>query len=227
MNLWQTSMKRAVLVLLAAAVVTSAAQAAQPAGRAGASSSDRPVAGYSPQELMAMSISHPWVPGFRARYHAQAKKIALQELAAISNSHPHVSTSHLKELMATANNSVPRAIVSLVNVQKPVLARSDGAIVSSVDVQSLFQPGRAGSTGATRALAPRAVSRSRSSSRARSCSCCGAGRGGRARVHPRPHDESVIRGDIADRTCAAEPNETHETPRARSAGTWLEYVAAR
>ena len=114
MNLWQTSMKRAVLVLLAAAVVTSAAQAAQPAGRAGASSSDRPVAGYSPQELMAMSISHPWVPGFRARYHAQAKKIALQELAAISNSHPYVSTSHLKELMATANNSVPSAIVSSV-----------------------------------------------------------------------------------------------------------------
>lgn len=135
MNLWQTSIKRAVLVLLAAAVVTSAAQAAQPAGRAGTSSSDRPVAGYSPQELMAMSISHPWVPGFRAHYHAQAKKIALQELAAISNSHPYVSTSHLNELMATANNSVPRAIVSLVNVQKPVLARSDGAIVSSVDVQ--------------------------------------------------------------------------------------------
>ena len=126
MNLWQTSMKRAVLVLLAAAVVTSAAQAAQPAGRAGASSSDRPVAGYSPQELTAMSISHPWVPGFRARYHAQAKKIALQELAAIANSHPYVSTSHVKELMATANNSVPSAIVSSVNVQKPVSASSGG-----------------------------------------------------------------------------------------------------
>ena len=126
-------MKRAVLVLLAAAVVTSAAQAAQPAGRAGASSSDRPVAGYSPQELTAMSISHPWVPGFRARY--QAKKIALQELTAIANSHPHVSTSHVKELMATANNSVPSAIVSSLNVQKPVSARSARAIVSSVNVQ--------------------------------------------------------------------------------------------
>ena len=126
MNLWQTSMKRAVLVLLAAAVVTSAAQAAQPAGRASTSTSDRPVAGYSPQELMGMSISHPWVPGFRARYRAQAKKIALQELAAISTSHPQVSTSHVKELMARATNSVPSAIVSSVNVQKPVSPRSGG-----------------------------------------------------------------------------------------------------
>ena len=73
-----------------------------------------------------MSISHPWVPGFRARYHAQAKKIALQELAAISNSHPYVSTTHVKELRATANNSAPRAIVSSVNVQKPVSASSGG-----------------------------------------------------------------------------------------------------
>lgn len=126
MNLWQTSMKRAVPVLLAAAVVTSAAQAAQPAGRAGAGSGNRPVAGYSPQELMGMSISHPWVPGFRARYHSQAKKIALQELMAIANSHPQVSASHVKELMATVNNSVPSAIVSSVDVQKPVSARSGG-----------------------------------------------------------------------------------------------------
>ena len=98
MNLWQTWMKRAVLVLLTAAIVTSAAQAAQPAGRAGASSSDRPVVGYSAQELTAMSISHPWVPGFRAHFHAQAKKTALQELTAIASSHPYVSTSHVKEL---------------------------------------------------------------------------------------------------------------------------------
>ena len=126
MNLWRTSMKRAVPVLLAAAVVTSAAQAAQPASRAGASSSDGPVAGYSPEELMGMSISHPWVPGFRARYQAQAKKNAQQELAAITDSHPDVSTSHVKGLMATANKSVPRAIVSLVNVQKPVSAKSGG-----------------------------------------------------------------------------------------------------
>lgn len=126
MNLWQTSMKRAVLALLAAAVVTSAAQAAQPAGRASASTSDRPAAGYSPQELMGMSISHPRVPSFRARYQAQAKKIALQELTAIANSHPYVSTSHAKELMATANNSVPSAIVSSVDVQKPVTASSRG-----------------------------------------------------------------------------------------------------
>jgi hypothetical protein len=123
-NLWQTSLKRAVLALLASAIVTSAAQAAEPAGRAGASSSDRPVAGYSPQELTAMSISHPWVPGFRERY--QAKKIALQELTAIANSHPQVSTSHVKELMATANNSVPSAIVSSVNVKMPVSAKSGG-----------------------------------------------------------------------------------------------------
>jgi hypothetical protein len=126
MNLWQTSMKRAVPVLLAAAVVTSAAQAAQPAGRAGAGSGDRPVAGYSPQELMGMSISHPWVPGFRARYHSQAKKIALQELMAIGNSHPYVSASHVKELMATVNNSVPSATVSSVDVPKPLSARSGG-----------------------------------------------------------------------------------------------------
>ena len=126
MNLWQTSMKRTVPVLLAAAVVTSAAQAAQPAGRAGASSGDRPVTGYSPQELMGMSISHPWVPGFRARYHAQAKKIALQELMAIGNSHPYVSASHVKELMAAVNNSVPSATVSSVDVPKPLSARSGG-----------------------------------------------------------------------------------------------------
>ena len=172
-NLMQTSMKRAVLVLLAAAIVASAAQAAQPADGAGASSSDPRVAGYSPQELLAMSNSHPWVPGFRARYHAQAKKLALQELTAIANSHPHVGTSHLKELMATAasqpwvpghqprshahpsklalqeltaianshphvgtsnlkelmataSNSVPGAIISSVNVQKPVSASSGG-----------------------------------------------------------------------------------------------------
>ena len=123
MNLWQTSMKRAVLVLLAAAVVTSAAQAAQPAGRASASTSDRPVAGYSPEELMGMSISHPRVPGFRARYRAQ---VALQELAAISTSHPQVSTSHVRELMARATNSAPSAIVSSVTVQKPVSPRSGG-----------------------------------------------------------------------------------------------------
>ena len=135
MNFWQTSMKRAVLVLLAAAVVTPAAQAAQPAGHAGVSSSDRPVAGYSPQELTAMSISHPRVPGFRAHFHAQAKKIALQELTAIASSHPYVSTSHAMELMATANNSVPSAIVSSLNVQRPVSARSARAIVSSVNVQ--------------------------------------------------------------------------------------------
>jgi hypothetical protein len=46
-----------------------------------------------------MSISHPWVPGFQARYRAQAKKIAAGT-AAISNSHPYVSAS-LNELMAT------------------------------------------------------------------------------------------------------------------------------
>ena len=122
MNLWQTSIKRSVLVLFAAAAVTSAAQAAQPPGRTATSSNDRPVAVYSPEELMAMSISHPWVAGFRARYRAQAKKIALQELAAIANSHPRLSTSHIKELSATANNSGPRAIASSINVQKPVSA---------------------------------------------------------------------------------------------------------
>ena len=97
MNLSQTSMKRAVLVLLAAAVVTSAAQAAQPSGRASTSTGDRPVAGYSPQELMG-----------------------------ISTSHPQVSTSHVRELMARATNSVPSAIVSSVTVQKPVSPRSGG-----------------------------------------------------------------------------------------------------
>ena len=81
-----------------------------------------------------MSISHPWVPGFRVHFHAQAKKIALQELTAIASSHPYVSTSHVTELMATANNSIPNAIASSVNVQKPVSARSTGAIASSINV---------------------------------------------------------------------------------------------
>jgi hypothetical protein len=127
-KLTQTSMSRAVvLVLLAAAVVgTSAAQAAQPRDRAGSSRSARPVAGYSSQELMALSISHPWVPGFQARSRAQAKKISLQELTAIANSHPHVSASHVRDLMATADNSIPSAMVSPTNVEKSVTARSGG-----------------------------------------------------------------------------------------------------
>jgi hypothetical protein len=101
-NLWQTLMKRAALVVLAAAVVVPVAQAAQSSDRAGASSGGRPVAGYS------------------------SKKLALQELTAIANSHPHVSSSHLKELMATANNLVRGPIVSSVNVQKPASASSGG-----------------------------------------------------------------------------------------------------
>ena len=73
-----------------------------------------------------MSISHPWVPGFRLRFQAQAKKIALQELTAIASSHPYVSTSHVEELTAAANNPTPSTIVASLKVQKPVSARSGG-----------------------------------------------------------------------------------------------------
>lgn len=120
MNLSQRSMKRAAQVLLAAAVVAPAAQAAQVGGRAGASSSGRPVAGYSPQELTAIANSHPYVSsshlkelmatadsqlqvlGLRAGSVESPNQLALQELRAIANSHPSVGSSHLKELIATA-----------------------------------------------------------------------------------------------------------------------------
>ena len=125
-NLLHTSMKRAALVLLAAAAVVPAAQAAQSSDRAGTSSSGLPVVGYSVQELTAMANSHPWVPGFRARYQVRANTLAPQELAAIANNHPHVSSSHLKELMTTANNSVRSPIVSSVNVHKPSSVGSGG-----------------------------------------------------------------------------------------------------
>ena len=123
-NLWHTSMKRAALMLLAAAVVVPAAQAAQPSDRAGTSSSGPPVVGYSAQELTAMANSHPWVPGFQARYQVRTNTLAPRELAAIANDHPHVSSSHLKELVATASSSVRGLIVNSTNVQKPASASS-------------------------------------------------------------------------------------------------------
>lgn len=103
MNLWQTSMKRAALVLVAAAVVAPTAQAAQSAGRTGASTGGRPAVGQP-----------------------TANELAQQELTALSSNHPHVSSAHLQALMATANNSVRDSTASSVKMEKPASAGSGG-----------------------------------------------------------------------------------------------------
>jgi hypothetical protein len=90
-------MKRAALVLFASAVVVTAAHAAQSNNRSGTKSSGQALAGYSAAELAAMANSHPWVPGFQARYRSRADRLAtapagysVQELRAMANSHPWV-----------------------------------------------------------------------------------------------------------------------------------------